>query len=107
MQATVAAPRSALQSAVVLAPLAVVLLIALVVDFSTDTPTFGPFYQLGGASQGSSACCAVAIVALALCLLRAPSTRAWPLALHATLRLLPALAALGSFFWTAPLISLR
>jgi hypothetical protein len=91
--------------------LAFVVLVALTIDFSTDTPYLpgkwlGPFYGLGPATQFTSAACAAVLCLLALLPLvggrrRTPPTAAggWT-GVALSLLLLPAM--LLSFFWSLP-----
>lgn len=101
------APSEPTASTSALSPWIAAILVAAVIEFSTDTPGLGPFYGLGPASQKTSAWCAVAIVMLALATLPRVRTRTWPRWSAVALRLAPAGAALCSFLWTAPLVSLR
>jgi hypothetical protein len=94
-------------SSIALGPCLLTLAVALLVDFSSDTAQLGPFYGAGPALQTTSAACAAGFVVLGLLMLLPGAPRRRGPMLHLSLRLLPGAAALGSYFWTAPLISPR
>ena len=91
---------------------AFVLLVALTVDFSTDTPYvpglwLGPFYRLGPASQWTSALCAAVLCLLALLPILSPQSREegpsrTSVAASVGLRLLPLPAMLFACLWSRP-----
>ncbi len=88
-----------------------VLLVSLVIDFSTDTPYrpgswLGPFYGIGPANRLTSAACAAVLCLLALLPLlgiRRPAQGSKPRALTSmAIRLLPVASMVFAFFWSRP-----
>lgn len=96
--------RDSAARAIGLAPWLSGLLVAAVVELSTDTPELGPFYGVWPASQRTSAFCAAALVVLAIAALPRTLARSWPPWCVAAMRLIPPAAAIAAFSWTAPMI---